>query len=82
MSITIWGYQDLQRMFKRSYPTIYLWVTKKGLPIHKLSATRAYFLPDEVRTWARENNHTLYDDSLPMPLRRRDVSVDTARVPQ
>lgn len=82
MTIEIWGFQDLQRLFKRSYPTIYLWVKRQGLPIHRLSATRAYFLPDEVRTWAQQHNHALYEDGLPMPLRRRDVSVDTARVPQ
>ncbi len=47
-----WTYADLVAVFSRSYMTIYLWKTHRGLPAVQISARRVLFPQQRVREWA------------------------------
>lgn len=58
-----WTYQDLMRLFRRSYMTIYVWKTKRGLPHIQIGPKRVLFPKQPVRDWAASQKIELhYDD--------------------
>lgn len=55
--------KDLQRLFGVTYMTVYNWRRRHGLPCSQELNGRRYtvrFHPDDVRTWAEENDKDYY----------------------
>ncbi len=51
-SLGFWTYQDLMKLFSRSYMTIYVWKTKRNLPHIQLGPKRVVFPKKLVLDWA------------------------------
>lgn len=76
-----WTYDDLEKLFNRSFMTIYLWRRDLGLPALQISERRVIFYPHEVVAWAQANNkeYDLEAAGLVLVPKRRKLNYVVAR---
>ncbi len=63
----LWTYQQVCKLFRRSYPTIYLWQRYHGMPTYKWRGRNIGFRPEEVIRWARLTGRVIYQRDVEVP---------------
>lgn len=78
-TIDFWTYQDLMRLFRRSYMTVYTWKTKRGLPHIQIGPKRVLFPKKPVADWAASQRIELHYDAPSVDLRSTATSFPIPR---
>jgi hypothetical protein len=83
----LWTVKDLERLFRRTYPTLYLWRLHFGLPAYVEDGKVVGYVPEEVIRWARLTGRILYQRDEPeplphVPMKRSRAPAETTHVEQ